>query len=56
VVTHPLWVQEVPGSMPGSGKGFYSLIFCLIVVVFLLFVQKQIIVKKTAIPFAMLIY
>ena len=23
VVTHPLWVQEVPGSIPGSGKGFY---------------------------------
>jgi len=22
VVTHPLWVQEVPGSIPGSGKGF----------------------------------
>jgi len=23
VVTHPLWVQEFPGSIPGSGKGFY---------------------------------
>jgi len=23
VVTHPLWVQQVPGSIPGSGKGFY---------------------------------
>jgi len=22
VETHPLWVQEVPGSIPGSGKGF----------------------------------
>ena len=22
VVTHPLWVQEPPGSIPGSGKGF----------------------------------
>jgi len=22
VVTHPLWVQEVPVSIPGSGKGF----------------------------------
>jgi len=22
VVRHPLWVQEVPGSIPGSGKGF----------------------------------
>jgi len=23
VVTHPFRVQEVPGSIPGSGKGFY---------------------------------
>jgi len=23
VVTHPLWAQEVPGSIPGSGNGFY---------------------------------
>ena len=22
VVTHPLWVQEVPVSIPDSGKGF----------------------------------
>jgi len=22
VITHPLWVQGVTGSMPGSGKGF----------------------------------
>jgi len=22
VVTHPLWVQEVPGSILGSAKGF----------------------------------
>ena len=22
VVTQPLWVQEVPGSIPGFGKGF----------------------------------
>ena len=22
VVTHPLWLQELPGSIPGSGKGF----------------------------------
>jgi len=41
VVTHPLWVQEVPGSLPGSGKGFYVSIFCSVVVVFLLFCQKN---------------
>ena len=23
VVTHPFWVLEVPGSIPGYGKGFY---------------------------------
>ena len=23
VVTHPLWVQGLPGAIPGSGKGFY---------------------------------
>ena len=22
MVMHPLWVQEVPGSIPGSDKGF----------------------------------
>ena len=27
VVTHPLWVQEVPGSTPGSGEGFYVVVF-----------------------------
>jgi len=30
VVTHPLWVQEVPGSIPGSGKGFYVRFFVLL--------------------------
>jgi len=39
VVTHPLWVQEFPGSIPGSGKGFYVSFFCFVVVVFLLFCQ-----------------
>ena len=23
VVTHPLWMLDVPGSIPVSGKGFY---------------------------------
>jgi len=28
-VTHSLWVQEVPGSIPGSGKGFmFDFLFC----------------------------
>jgi len=29
VVTYPLWVQEVPGSIPGSSKGFmFDFLFC----------------------------
>jgi len=35
-VTHPLWLRDVPGSIPGSGKGF-MFDFCFDVVVFLLF-------------------
>ena len=23
ILKHPPWMQEVPGSIPGSGKGFY---------------------------------
>jgi len=34
VVTHPLWVQEVPGSIPGSGKGFYVSFFALLLLFF----------------------
>ena len=54
MITHPLWVQEVPGSNSGSGKGFYVLFF--VVLLFLLFVQKHIVSQKFSIPFAMLIY
>ena len=32
VVKHPLWVQEVPGSIPG--KGFYVLFFVLLLLCF----------------------
>jgi len=58
VVTHPLWVQEVPGSIPGSFKGFYVSFFCfvVVVVVFLLFCQKtHYLSQKFAIPFTILI-
>jgi len=41
VVTHPLWVQDVPGSIPGSGKGFYVWIFVLLLLCFYtLFIRK----------------
>ena len=46
VVTHPLWVQEYPGLIPGSGKEFLCLIFCFGVVVFLLFVQNTLSVAQ----------
>ena len=42
VVTHPLWVQEIPGSIPGSGKGFYVWFFVLLLC-FCFFVKNHII-------------
>jgi len=55
VVTHPLWVQEVSGSIPGSGKVFYFW-FVVLFFTFLckhtLFVTK---LEKFAIPLTMLI-
>jgi len=54
VITHPLWVQEVPGSIPGSGKGFmYHVLLCC-VVTFLSITHY--LSQKFAIPFTMLIY
>jgi len=35
VVTHPLWVHEVPGSKPCPGKGFY--VSFSVLLLFLLF-------------------
>jgi len=46
VVTHQLWVQEFPGSIPGSGKGFYFSFFALLLC-FYFFVKKQIICHKS---------
>jgi len=47
VVTHPLWVQEVPGSIPGSGKGFYvSFFFELLLLCFYFFVKNTLFVTK----------
>jgi len=43
VVTHPLWVREVPGSNPSPGKGFYVWFFVLLLSRFYFFVQKHII-------------
>jgi len=45
VVTHPLWVQEVPGSIPGSVKGFYVWFFVLLLC-FYFFVQNTVFIAK----------
>jgi len=47
VVTHPLKVQEVPGSIPGSGKGFYVSFLALFLLCFYFFVKKRIICHKS---------
>jgi len=46
VVTHPLWMQEVPGSIPGSGKGFYVWFFVLLLLCFYFFVQNTLFVTE----------
>ena len=46
VVTHPIRVQGVPGSIPGSGMGFYVWFFVLLLLWFYFFVQKHIICHK----------
>ena len=43
VLTHPLWVQAVPGSIPGSGKGFYVSFFALLLLCFYFLSKKHII-------------
>ena len=56
VVTHPLWVQEVPGSIPGSGKGFYVWFFVLFLLSFTFLSKTNYLSKNIAITFTMLIY
>ena len=41
VVTHPLWVQEVLGSIPISGKGFYVSFFALLLLCFTFLSEKN---------------
>jgi len=57
VVTHPLWVQEVLGSIPGSGKGFYVWFCVLLLLCFYFFCPKtHYLLQKFVSPFTMLIY
>jgi len=46
VVTRPLWVQEVPGSIPGSGKGFYVWFVVLLLLCFYFFVKNTLFIAK----------
>jgi len=46
VVSHPLGVHDVPGSIPGSGKGFYVWFFVLLLLCFYFFVQNTLFVTK----------
>ena len=55
VLAHPLWVQEVPGSIHDSGKGFYDWLFVLICCVFTICPKTQYVSQMFAIAFAMLI-
>ena len=47
MVTHPLGVQEVPGSIPVSGKGFYVSFFALLLLCFyFIFFKNTLFVTK----------
>ena len=58
MVTHPLWVQEFPGSYPALARVFmFNILFVLMLLCFYFFVQKHIYLSQHfAIPFVMLIY
>jgi len=43
-VTHRIAVRQVPGSIPGPGKGFKCSLFCFVVAMFYFFVQNTLIV------------
>ena len=46
VVTHPLWVQEVPSSIPGSGKGLYVWFFVFLLLCFYFLPKNTLFVTK----------
>jgi len=45
-VTHLLWVPEVPGSIPVSGKCFYVWYFVLLLLCFYFFVKNKLFVTQ----------
>jgi len=46
VVTRPLWVKDVPGSIPGSGKGLYVGFFVVLLLCFYILTQTTLSVTK----------
>ena len=56
VVTHPLWMQEAPGSISGSGKDFYVWFVVLLLLCFYFCPKTHYLSQKVAIPFTILIY
>ena len=57
LVKHPLWVQEVPGSIPGSGEGFYICLFLFCCCFGFIFCPKTHYLSQIfALPYAMLVY
>jgi len=57
VVTHRLWVQEVPDSIPVSGKGFYFwFFFVLLLLCFYVLFKNTLFVTKLCNSFSMFIY
>ena len=46
VVTHPLWVQEVPGSIPGCRKGIYVWFFVLLLLCFTFLSKNTVFIAK----------
>ena len=55
-VTHHLWVYEFPGSIPGSGNGFYVSFFLFYCCCFYFLSKTRNLSHHFAIPFAMFIY
>jgi len=54
VVTHHLWMQKVPGSIPNSSNGFY--VFLFVIVVFYFVVKNTLFVTKVCNSFYNFIY
>jgi len=45
-VTHPLWLREVPGSIPGSGNAFSVWFFVLLLLCLYFFVKNTLFVTQ----------